>query len=170
MDGGHRREAAVRGGVCVLAEQVGVGVGQADGSDLALDDLLVQRTERLVDGHVRVGAVQLEEVDPVRAESAERGVDGLPDAAGMSAGDALVVGGVPELGGDDDVVAPSAECGAEVRLGGPAAVDVGGVEEVDAGVEGCVHDGGRVALVEPAAEVVAAEPDRGDVEVGDRSA
>jgi hypothetical protein len=42
-----------------------------------------------------------------------------------------------------------------------AAIHVGGVEEVDAGVERGVDDHGRALLIEPAAEVVAAEAHHG---------
>jgi hypothetical protein len=46
------------------------------------------------------------------------------------------------------------------------AVDVGGVEQRDAGIERRVHDLAGLVLVEAAAEIVAAEADRGDFQVG----
>ena len=45
-----------------------------------------------------------------------------------------------------------------------AAVDVGGVEEGDAGVEGAVDDRSGRVVVDAAAEVVAAETDDRDLE------
>ena len=80
---------------------------------------------------------------------------------------ALVVDRPAELRRDDHVVAPRAERPAEQHLALRAAVDVGGVEEGDARVErGVDHRRGR-RLVDPAAEVVAAETDHRGVELAD---
>ena len=46
----------------------------------------------------------------------------------------------------------------------PTAVDVGGVDEVDAGIEGSVADVGGARLVEARAEVVAAKTHDADLE------
>ena len=51
----------------------------ADGADLALADEVGQRAERLLDVGLRVGAVELVEVDPVGAQAPQRVLDGLDD-------------------------------------------------------------------------------------------
>ena len=74
---------------------------------------------------------------------------------------------VAELRGEHDPVAPPLERLAEQVLAAAAvAVDVRGVEERDPRVERGVHDRARALLVDARAEVVAAEPDDGDVGAG----
>ena len=48
----------------------------------------------------------------------------------------------------------------------PVAVDIGGIEEGDSGIERGVDHRARGLLVGPAAEVVAAEADDGHLEIG----
>ena len=80
---------------------------------------------------------------------------------------AVVVDRRAELGGDHRLVASGAEGTAEELLALGTAVDVGGVEEVDPGVErGADHGAGR-GVVDPHAEVVAADADRRDLECTD---
>ena len=82
-------------------------VGRAEVADLALLHQLVERGQRLLDRGVRVGRVQLVEVDPVGAEPAQAVLHGDPDVAAGAAGapvrtvGALHVGA--ELGRDDDL-------------------------------------------------------------------
>jgi hypothetical protein len=85
----------------------------------------------------------LVEVDVVGLQAPKRGVDLLVDLRGRQP----AVGGVvrhlaPHLGGQDVGVAGAAgEDLAPGALRGAPAVDVGGVEEVDAGLEGGVGAG-----------------------------
>ena len=72
---------------------------------------------------------------------------------------AFVVDRDAELRGDERLVAAGAERAPEVLLAQGAAVDVGGVEQRDAGVERGVDDRLRRRLVDAATEVVAAEAD-----------
>ena len=86
-------------------------VGRAEVADLALLHQLVEGGQRLLDRGVRVGRVQLVEVDPVGAEPAQAGLHGDPDVAARAAG-APVRSVRPlhvaaELGGDDDLGAPA---------------------------------------------------------------
>jgi len=75
---------------------------------------------------------------------------------------------MPEFGRKDDVVAPAGEQPAKLALRsaqaffGPAAVDVGRVDEGDAQLQGLVQYRARRLVVEPAGEVVRAEADGGD--------
>ena len=90
-------------------------------------------------------------------------------------GQAVAVGAhVPvDLGGEDDLVAAVAalrEPGAEDLLGAALvlapAVDVRGVEEVDARLQGGVHEGVAVALVGLGAEVHRPQDEAADLESG----
>ena len=76
----------------------------------------------------------------------------------------VVEHGAP-LRGEHDLVAPALQQLAEDRLAAAAvAVDVGRVEEGHPRLERRVHDRLRRVGVDPAPEVVAAEPDDGDLE------
>jgi hypothetical protein len=91
----------------------------------------------------------LVEVDVVGLQAGQRGVDLLADLGRGEAAIVRVVGHLAEhLGRQDVAVArPAGEDLPPGGLGGAAAVDVGGVEEVDAGLEGGVGAGaGLVGL------------------------
>ncbi len=91
-------------------------------------------------GRLLVGHVQLVEVDVVGAEPGQAVLDGRAHVGGATPPLVTLVG-CAELGGQHDLVAPRPERGAEVRLALGAAVDVGGVEEGDAGIERGADDG-----------------------------
>src|SRR5690606_7789008 len=125
-----------------------------------------------------VDVVELVEVDVVRLEPLEAGVHGPAD---VDRGELVVVGPdlavgahVPvHLGGDDDLVPPAAALGepvADDALGAALvltpAVDVGGVEEVDPGVQRRVYDGVAAGLVGLRTEVHRAEDESADLESG----
>ena len=76
----------------------------------------------------------------------------------------VVVQGAAELGADDHLWAAFADRPAEVLLAAGASVDIGGVEEVDAGIERRRNYLRARRLVQSAPEVVAAEADQRDVE------
>ena len=146
--GAEALEVAVAGGPLRLDDLAGGERRGADVADLALLDEVGQRAERLVDVDGRVRAVHLVEVDPVGAQAPQRALDLADDPA---ARDAALVGVVahrsPELRGQDDVVAAALERLADDLLGLAGRVDVGGVDEVDAGIEGAVDDADRVVVV-----------------------
>ena len=123
--------------------------GGADVADLALVDQVGQRRQRLLDVGMRFGAVDLVQVDPVGAEPPQRVLHRADDPA---AGAALPVGIVAhravELGGEDHVVPPAAgERLADDLLGLALPVDVGGVDEVDPGVQRGVDDPDRLVVI-----------------------
>ena len=74
-----------------------------------------------------------------------------------------------ELRGQDDLGSACPQGAAEKLLALRASVDVGGVEEGDAGVDGTVHHRRGAVVVEPAAEVVAAQSDDRYLERADRA-
>jgi hypothetical protein len=134
-------------------------VGRADRAHRPLLDELVQSLERVGERRDAVRAVVLVEVDPVGLEAAERRLDRLADVGPRAAGGLAVAEVVAELRRQHDLVAPAGEGAADDLLAAAAvAVDVGGVEEGDAGVDRRVDHRARLRLVDPAAEVVAAEP------------
>ena len=118
-------------------------------------------------------AVHLVEVDVVDLQAAQRVLDLADDPAARVARlvGVLVVHVAVELGGQEDVVA-AALAGlqrlADDLLGLAAGVDVGGVDDVDAGVEGAVDDRDRLVVVgvAPRAEHHRAEGQRADLDAG----
>jgi hypothetical protein len=103
----------------------------------SLVDDPVHGAHGLLHGRGGVGAVAVDDVDVVGFEALERGLEPLDD---VLAREALVVGALAapeELGGEDDVGAAPAEVAdglAHDLLGAAVGVDLGVVEEVDAGV------------------------------------
>ena len=99
---------------------VGRRLGQAEVADLAGGDQLGHRPDGVLDGHARVRAVQVVQVDVVDAEPLERGVAGLRHVRGraVDAHPLPVPEDVAELGGQHDLVAavgdgacrPAARC------------------------------------------------------------
>lgn len=153
---------------------VGEEVGAADVADFARADEVIERPEGFVDGGVGVGAVELVEVDVVGAEPAEGGVDGVED---VLSGVALVPGeradAAEAFGGEDDAlaIAGAGEPPSENLFGsalcpgrGSEWVDVGGIDEGDAALEGAVQDGERGGLVALEAEGHGAEAEAGNGE------
>jgi hypothetical protein len=111
--------------------------------------------------------MELVEVDAIRLEPAQAALDRRADVRRARAGRPLLVDRHAELGREDDVLAARSECPAQEFLALGLPVDVGGVEQRDAGIERGVDDRARGGLVDPTAEVVTAEPDDRDSEVAD---
>jgi len=108
--------------------------------------------------------VVLVEIDDVGAQPLQRCIDGLVDVRARAARVGPVAHVAAELRRKHDAVAPACQHLTEEGLATAlAAVDVGGVEERDTGVEGCVHDGTRSLEIDPHPEVVAAEADHRDL-------
>jgi AcrR family transcriptional regulator len=129
-----------------------------------------QHAERLVDVGGRIEAVDLVEVDPVGLQPAQRVLDGLGDPAPRRA---PVVGVRPQrqadLRGQHDVVAPAVDQRlADDLLRLARRVEVGGVEEVDPGVQRAVDDPDGVVVIGVAerAEHHRPEAQRGDGDAG----
>ena len=146
-----------------LLELLDARVGDADPAHLARVLELLERADRLGVGHVRIGPVELVEVDHVGLERAQRrlarGADVLRPAVERPR--AAARAGVAALGGDEHAVAAAAQ-----RLGDQPlvvadlvpsqAVRVGGVDQVHAGVERRVDRADRPVLVGAAARARAA--------------
>jgi hypothetical protein len=144
--------------------------GGAHVADLPLMHEVGERAQRFFDVGVRVGAMDLVEVDPVGVQPPQRILDGAHDPTPRVAPLVRVVTHrVVELGGEDDVLAAAGgERFADDLLGLALPVDVGGVDEVDAGVERRVDDPYRLAVigVAPGAEHHRAEAKPADRDAG----
>src|SRR5580692_6490062 len=135
-------------------------------------DQVRQRGQGLLDVGVGVRPVDLVQVDVVGLQAAQRVLDLGHDPAARVA--ALVRVGAHRavhLGREHDVVAASLQRLADDLLRFAGGVPVGGVDEVDPGVEGLVDDAGRVFVVGIAAgpehhraERVGADLDAGPAE------
>ena len=69
---------------------------------------------------------------------------------------------IAALGCDDDVVSATLQRLAQVDLGKLGTVHVGGIEEIDADIDGGVDHGARARFIQSLAEVVAAEANLGN--------
>ena len=121
-----------------LGELPGVHGGRADVTRLAGLDHVVQRLQGLLDRGRGVPAVNLVEVHVVGAEPAQAVVDlGHDRLAGQAGAVRARPHPAVHLGGEHDLV-PAGEFPQRTPgdlLAGPVAVDVGAIEEVDAGLD-----------------------------------
>jgi hypothetical protein len=129
--------------------------GGSDVADLALAHEIGQRTEGLLDIRRRARAVHLIQVDVIRLQAPQRILgllhDPLPGAATLIG---PVVHRHEELRRQHDVVAAPPQGLAGDLLRHAAGIHVGGVDEVDPGIECAVNDADRVGAV-----VVAPRPE-----------
>src|ERR1043165_517660 len=150
----HRNEArpaAALGGALHLREAPRPHARRADVARLPALHHVVQRLHRFLDGRCFVKAMDLIQVDVVRAEATKRGVDRLED---VLAREPLVVragaGAEEDLRGDDDLVAfgEVSDGPAEDLLAGAVRVHVCGVEEGDPRFERAADEGAAGLFVE----------------------
>ena len=160
-----------------LGELPGVHRGRAEVADLAGLDQVVQGLQGLLQRCRVVIAVNLVEVDVVGAEPPQAVVDlGHDRLAGQAPPVRPRPHRVAQLGGNHDVVAVRevTERAAEDLLAGAVRVQVGGVEEVDASLEGMLDERAAGFLVQRPDRVAAvgiavghrADGDRGHVQAG----
>src|SRR5947199_8164127 len=133
-------------------------------ADLAALDQPLHGADGVLDGHRGIDAVLVVEVDDVHAHALEARVARLGDVLGSAVDRGAPVGRphLAELRGDHDSIPPPTNRAAEKLLVVAEAVHVRGIEEIDAQVQGAVHDldGLRVvALAVRARHLHAAEPD-----------
>ena len=142
-----------------LLELLDGEVRDADRTHLARIHELGHGGGGLGDRRHLVGPVVVEQVDVVGLKPLERAVERTADVARLPSRRHVVAHVAAELRRQHHLVAATAQELAEHSLApAPAAVDVGRVEERDAGGDRRIDDGARAVEVEPAAEVVAAEP------------
>jgi hypothetical protein len=139
------------------AQRVDARLAEAEVADLALLHELGHRADGLLDRRVGIDAVLVVEVDVVQAETLQRALAGPLDVLGAAVdAAALSIVGVaddPELRREHDLIAAIGDRAPDEALVGVRAVDVGGVEEVDAELERAVDDGDRLVVVVRAIEL-----------------
>ena len=155
------------------AHGLGGGFGEADVADLALLHQLGHAAHGLLDRHVGIDAVLIEQVDGVDAQPPQRALAG---AAGVFRAAVGADGGVAvplhrELGGDHQPLAPALDRRADQLLVAEGPVHLGGVEEGDAEVDRLVdRAGGGVVIGVAIVDVAiadhrhAADADRRDLQ------
>ena len=168
-------EALRHGNLCGLARHVPGEVGVPDEANLALAHQVRQDLQGLLNGGLRIRGVHLQEVDPVRLEPRQGGLDGRADIApralrapSLGAGHREVL--MPEFGGHHHLIPFAPQRNAEELLAASrgTTVDVGAVEERDSLVDGCADD--PHALLKGLrggsrpGEVVAPHPDDADLQ------
>src|SRR5690348_3683087 len=123
-------------------DSLGPCLGKSQMTYLALCDELGHRAYRVLDRHGRVDAMLVVEVDDLDAEPLQAGFARLSDVL-RTAVDALARRrlDLAEFGGEHDPVAPPFERAAQELLVVAPAIHVGGIEEVDAVVDGVLDEG-----------------------------
>ena len=120
-------------------------VGDADIAHLAGAHQIVERRQHLLDRRAGVEGVQLQQVDIVGAEPPQRVVHRLDQARARGADIVRPVAHRQRgLGRDQHRVAPALDRLAEHLFRRAVRIDVGGVEEVDAGFEADVDQPPRL--------------------------
>nr|BFE73389.1 hypothetical protein GCM10020092_066900 [Actinoplanes digitatis] len=154
--------------VCA-ADGAGRALGQPEVRDLARRHQLGDGARDLLDGHGGVDPVLVEEVDPVGAQPPQRRVGDPADVLGTAvhAVRAAAADVEAELGGDDDPVAQRLEGLADQLLVDVGAVDLGGVEERDAGLDGATQDADHLVAVAGVRPVCLAHAHAAEAEGGD---
>lgn len=152
LDGGHLRPAPQFRDGRHAGYRPGGGVRQPDATDLPGSDQVVRGRERLVQRGVPIPVVLPVQVDVVGAQAAQRALDLLHDrfAAGTAAVRVAGEHATRESGRDHQPVAQSSVLvlvRADGLLGAASVVDVGGVDEVAAGSEVAVQEGGGRLVV-----------------------
>ena len=128
-------------------------LGEAEVLDLALLNQFLHRPRHVLDGHVRVDPVLIEQVDDsTLSRLSEASATSLMCSGRLFSPAALLppVGPAdvePELGGDHHLVAEGSERLAHQFLVRERAVDLGGVEECDAAFDGRPEQRDHLLLV-----------------------
>ena len=151
LHGDEARPAVEVGEIERLGELPGVHGRGADVADLAGLHHIVERFEGFFDRGFVVPAMDLVEVDVVGLQAAEALVEFVEDGfAREAAAVGFVAHHAVDLGGDDDGFAAGVglEEAAENDFAVAAGVDIGGIEEVDAEVEGLAEEGLALLFVE----------------------
>jgi hypothetical protein len=150
-------------GAMRFAQLGGGEVRAPDLTNLPCSDEIIKRTECVRDGDRWIGLMQLVKVDVVSAKAAETGFDCLPNVDGVGTF-VLIIQGLPKFRGDDHVLPALTQTAAQEFLAVGRAVEIGGIKEGDARIEGGVNNCGGALLIEPRAEIIAAEANNANSE------
>ena len=128
-----------------LGHQPGRHIRSAQVAQLALVHQVVERAQRLVQRRAGVGLVDQVHVQVLDAQAAQAGIDLAHDLAARQAAIVRAIADrIEHLRAEQQLIAHRAAFGlqprADVALAAPAAIGIGGVEEVDAQLPGGIHD------------------------------
>ena len=129
------------------ADRLGGHLGEAEVAHLAGLHLLGHDADGFFDGDFAVAPVLVPEIDVVGAEALQTALERAPHIfrAAVDAGDLAVYRDTEaELGGDDRTLAAARERLRQENLVGARAVDLGGIQKIDAEVKRATD--GRDAL------------------------
>jgi hypothetical protein len=114
------------------------------------------------------GRCRIIDIDPLGLEPLQAPLHSRQDITTRAARKvSLIVHRQAEFRGEDQVLAAVAQRYAEQGLGPAAiAIDIGGVEEVDAGLDRRIDHGPGLSKVEPSSEIVAPKAKRRNHEAG----
>ncbi len=105
---------------------------------LALGDQFLDRARRVLDRHVRIDAMLIEQIDELHAQPLQRRIANLADALGTAVHAALLarfrIDGEPEFRGNHHPVAHGLERFADDLLIGERPIHLGRVEQGDAAI------------------------------------
>ncbi|MNT07260.1 hypothetical protein D3C72_1419570 [compost metagenome] len=125
------------------------GFGQTEVAHLALGDQVTHGTGDVLDRHVRIYTVLVEQVDMVRAQALEAGFGHRADVLRATVQAGVDLGVLEaELGGDHQLVAVRRQRFAEQIFVGIRPVDFGGVEEGHAAFDRRMQQGDALALLD----------------------
>ena len=167
LHAGEGGEIASLAGPQARGDLPGVEVGAAQVPDLALLHQGVERGQGLLYGREGIGPVEQVEVEVVGAEPPQAVLHLAEDVVAAAA---PLVGplshGPPHLGGQHHLVAPVLEGLAHDALGFAAVVHIGGVDEIDAAIQGLVNDADGFFLVGGATEHHGAQAQARNLDAG----
>ena len=163
------------------AHRLQAGFGQTVLEHLALRRQGLHGPGHVFDGHLRIDAMLVKQVDAVSAQPSQLGVHHLPDVFGPAVQSTTSLPGLridvkAELGGHDDPTANALQGLAEDFLRHEGAIDLGGVEQRDAQIHRPADEGyGRNSVRAAGVQIVHrlraaagvpldAHPDRKDLE------
>ena len=136
-------------------------------ADLALAPELGQGADRLLVGDVRVGAMKLVEVDALDAQRAQAALERRAQVLRAAVRRPAPGAGAqqPALGGDHEAVGVRVQRLGDELLAHPRPVAVGGVDEVDAQLDGAAqHAPGLAAIGRVADDARAGDAHRAEAE------
>jgi DNA-binding transcriptional LysR family regulator len=151
------------------ADRVLASLREAEVPDLALADELAHGADDVLDRHGLVHAVLVQQIDVVRLQTPERGVDDLAQVLGPAVQPHRLplLDRKAELGRDHGLIAPSLQGTPEQLLVVERTIDLGRVEHRHAELEGAVDRGDGLGIVASAIGLThahAAEPERGHLQ------
>ena len=149
------------------------GLRQAQVAHLPQLHQFRHRAHGLLDGSVRIDAMLVVQIDHVHAEPRERGVAGRTHVLGAPVDAPDLRSGLahdPELGREDDAVAPSFQGLAHRNLVGVRAVRVGGIEKADSQIEREMYQRYGLILGRPAGRIEIRQPHAAETDLGDLQA